>query len=116
MFYDPADPNSSETFPAWKELAEHCANVPDLVIAQIDHTKNEIDRENIEHVPTLKLFPKGAQNAAKHHELEEAPHKHLTAFKRWLKENSVAYAKAFPNEEIPDAISDSDDTMFNEEL
>jgi len=59
MFYDPADPNSSETFPAWKELAEHCANVKDLVIAQIDHTKNEIDRENIEHVPTLKLFPKG---------------------------------------------------------
>jgi hypothetical protein len=59
LFYDPTDSNCLETFPAWKELAEHVANVPDLLIAQIDSTKNEIDRENIEHHPTLKLFPKG---------------------------------------------------------
>ena len=116
MFYDPADHATEETLPAWKELAEHVSHVPDLVIAQIDHTKNDIDRENIEHVPTFKLFPKGKQNAALHHELEEAPHKHVNAFKRWLKSNSVAYAEAFPDEEIPAEISDSDDTMFNEEL
>ena len=116
MFYDPEDHYCIETFPAWKELAEHVASVHDITIAQIDVTKNEIDRENIEHHPTLKLFPKGKQNEALHHELEEKPHKHLTAFKRWLHENSVAYAEAFPDEYIPEAISDSDDSMFVEEL
>ena len=116
MFYDPTDVISDSYFPAMKELALHVAAVPDLLITQIDHSKNEIDRENIEHAPTFKLFPKGKQNEAKHHELELAPHKHLNGFKRWLKENSVAYAAAFPDEEIPAEISDSDDTMFNEEL
>jgi hypothetical protein len=33
MFYDPEDTDCIETFPAWKELAEHVASVHDLTIA-----------------------------------------------------------------------------------
>ena len=49
-------------------------------------------------MPTLRLFPKGKQNAAKHHEIDTRPHKHILAMQIWLKENSVAYATAFPEE------------------
>jgi len=94
--------------PAFKELAEHTKNAKDFVVAQIDHTKNDIDSETITHMPTLRLFPKGKQNKVLHHEIDTPPHKHITAMQYWLKENSVSYAAAFPNETIDPKVLNSE--------
>ena len=82
----------------------------------IDHSKNDIDDETINHIPTLRLFPKGKQNAALHKEIDTPPHKHITSFQIWLKKNSVVYASAFTDEHINPSVlnSDEEDDPANE--
>ena len=80
LFYNPETESSREVIPAIYELAHHTKDVKDFVVAMIDHSKNDIDDETINHIPTLRLFPKGKQNAALHKEIDTPPHKHITSF------------------------------------
>lgn len=44
--------------PTWDKLAEHFKNDPDVIIAKMDSTKNEIEEVQIQGFPTLVFFPK----------------------------------------------------------
>jgi len=59
LIHDPKDKHSIDALHPMKELAEHCAGVKDMMIAQIDVTQNEVDRVDISHLPAFKLYPKG---------------------------------------------------------
>lgn len=44
--------------PTWDKLAEHFKDDPDVIIAKMDSTKNEVDEVQIQGFPTLVFFPK----------------------------------------------------------
>jgi len=44
--------------PIYEELGEKYKDNPDIVVAQIDSTTNELERVQIKSFPTIKLFPK----------------------------------------------------------
>jgi hypothetical protein len=76
--------------------------------------KNDVANEQVEEYPAFKLFPMGKQAEALHHELEFHTTNHVSGFKTWLKENSVQYAKAFPNE--TEEVEESASEDLNDEL
>jgi len=52
----------------------------------------------------MKLFVRGKEDPADehNHQLELNTENHFDGMKKWLKENSDSYAKAFPDEHIAD--------------
>ena len=42
--------------PIWEQLAEHFKDDENIVIAQIDATKNEVEEVTVQGFPTLKFF------------------------------------------------------------
>lgn len=87
-YYAPWCGHCKKLAPIWDELAEHYANVDDLVIAKFDSTANEVDGVDIRSYPTLKFYAKDNKAGVDYSEGRE-----LEDFKVWLDENSSA-AKA----------------------
>ena len=42
--------------PIWEQLAEHFKDDENVVIAQMDSTKNEVEEVTVQGFPTLKFF------------------------------------------------------------
>lgn len=58
MFYAPWCGHCKSLHPIYEKLAEHFKDDPDIVIANIDSTKNELENIKIKGFPTLKMFLK----------------------------------------------------------
>lgn len=84
-YYAPWCGHCKKLAPIWDELAEHYANVQDLVIAKFDATANEVDGVEIRSYPTLIFYPKDNKAGVPYSEGRE-----LDDFKAWLNENSSA--------------------------
>jgi len=62
-------------------------DIPDLVIAKMDATANEVDGVDIKGYPTLIFYPKGSKNSPINFEGE----RDADGIKNFLKEKSAAY-------------------------
>jgi len=91
-FYAPWCGHCKQLAPIWEELATELKTVPDLVIAKMDATANEVDGIEIRGYPTLKWFPKD-NKAGSDYDGERK----LEDFKAWLKEHSSAYKTHLEN-------------------
>jgi len=87
-YYAPWCGHCKKLAPIWDELAQHYADVNDLVIAKFDATTNEVDGVDIRSYPTLRFYSKDNKAGVDYSEGRE-----LEDFKVWLDENSSA-AKA----------------------
>lgn len=85
-FYAPWCGHCKQLAPIWLELATELKSVPDLIIAKMDSTANEVDGLEIRGYPTLKWYPKDNKAGA-----DYDGERQLADFKNWLKEHSSAY-------------------------
>lgn len=53
--------------PTWNELAEAAENIPDLVIAKMDATFNEVPGLEIHEFPTIIYYPKNDKKGIEYH-------------------------------------------------
>ena len=102
LFYRGNDSESKEAKLALAQLGAHTKDTKEFKLAQVDLNANDIDHEVDVHTPSMKLFSKGKEEPASEHshELELNSENHFDGMKKFLKDNSDAYAKAFPDEHI----------------
>ena len=77
----------------YAELAAEVEDIPDLLIAKMNYTKNELEGFQVRHYPTIKFYPKGENKEP----IAYQASKTLTDFTNWLHKNSEAYRAANPN-------------------
>ncbi|KAL7056492.1 hypothetical protein AAHC03_020727 [Spirometra sp. Aus1] len=58
-FYAPWCVHSQAFSSTWEEVAARCADMPDVVFAQMDAAQNEVEGQYIRCYPTIKCFRKG---------------------------------------------------------
>lgn len=51
--------------PIWEQLGEKYKDSPDVVVAKMDSTANEIESVKVHSFPTLKFFPAGEEHKVK---------------------------------------------------
>lgn len=56
-FYAPWCGHCKTLAPKWEKAAELLANNPNIVIAKLDSTANEVPSVSVKGFPTLKFFP-----------------------------------------------------------
>jgi len=61
-FYAPWCGHCKKLAPVWEQLAEAYASNPEVVIARLDSTENEVEEVQIQGFPTLYFFPKGSSD------------------------------------------------------
>merc|ERR1712110_254684 len=59
-FYAPWCGHCKKLAPVWDELGEAFETNPDVVIAKMDSTANEVNDVTVRGFPTIKFFPKGS--------------------------------------------------------
>jgi protein disulfide-isomerase A1 len=62
-FYAPWCGHCKTLAPKWEEAAKQLSNNPNIVIAKIDSTLNEVPGVSIKGFPTLKFFPAGKKSS-----------------------------------------------------
>jgi protein disulfide-isomerase A1 len=85
-FYAPWCGHCKTMAPAWEELANQVADIPDLVIAKLDATANEVAGLQIQGFPTIKFYPKDNKNG-----MAYEGDRDLKSFQNYLSEHSAAY-------------------------
>jgi len=85
-FYAPWCGHCKKLAPIWDELASNLKDVPNLVIAKMDATANEVEGVDIKGYPTLKWYPRNNKQGTDYDGERE-----LDNFVSWIKENSGAY-------------------------
>merc|ERR1711957_493534 len=109
-YYAPWCGHCKALSPKWDELAEHVAELDDIVIAKMDSTANEVEGVEIKGYPTLKWYPKGDKSGIEYNDGRELPD-----FKDFLMKNSASYKAKF-GEAAETAPVDAEEAPKSEEL
>jgi protein disulfide-isomerase A1 len=86
-YYAPWCGHCKKLAPIWDQLADELKDIPNLTIAKMDATANEVEGVDIKGYPTLKWYPKGDKKNAVDFDGE----RDLDSIKAWLKEHSASY-------------------------
>jgi len=86
-FYAPWCGHCKKLAPIWDQVASDLKDVPNLVLAKMDSTANEVDGVEVQGYPTLKFYPRGAKNAP----VDYDGGREVEDIKNWLKDKSSAY-------------------------
>ena len=65
-YYAPWCGHCKKLAPIWEDLAETLADVPNLVIAEMDATANEVDEVSVKSYPTLIFYPSRKKSGVDH--------------------------------------------------
>merc|ERR1712160_131719 len=109
-YYAPWCGHCKALSPKWDELAEHVAELDDIVIAKMDSTANEVEGVEIKGYPTLKWYPKGDKSGIEYNDGRELPD-----FKDFLMKNSASHKAKF-GEAAETAPVDAEEAPKSEEL
>jgi protein disulfide-isomerase-like protein len=85
-FYAPWCGHCKKLAPVWDQLASDLKDVPNLVIAKMDATVNEVEGLDIRGYPTLKFFPAGQTKA-----VDYEGDRDIDGLKKYLREKSQSY-------------------------
>jgi protein disulfide-isomerase A1 len=85
-FYAPWCGHCKQLAPIYDSLAKRVSKIPNLVIAKIDSTANEVEGVDIRGFPTIKLFPRGR----KHSPIDFDGDRTEEGFVEFLKKNTRA--------------------------
>lgn len=86
-FYAPWCGHCKKLSPIWDQVAADLKDIPNLVLAKMDSTANEVDGVEVQGYPTLKFFPKGNKGSP----IDFDGGREVEDIKNWLKEKSQAY-------------------------
>ena len=65
-YYAPWCGHCKKLAPIWEEMAEQLADVPNLVIAEMDATANEVDEVDVKSYPKLVFYPSRKKSGIDH--------------------------------------------------
>lgn len=65
-YYAPWCGHCKALAPVWEEMAEKLKDVPNLVIADMDATANEVKEVDVKSYPTLKFYPSRKKSGIDH--------------------------------------------------
>jgi protein disulfide-isomerase A1 len=86
-FYAPWCGHCKKLAPIWDQVAADFKDIPNLVLAKMDSTANEVEGVEVSGYPTLKFYPRGAKSAP----VDFDGGREVEDIKNWLKEKSEAY-------------------------
>lgn len=92
-FYAPWCGHCKKLAPIWDQVAADLKDVPNLVIAKMDSTANEVENVEVQGYPTLKFYPKGSKGSP----IDYDGGRETEDIKNWLKEKSASYKKYSEN-------------------
>jgi len=93
-FYAPWCGHCKKLAPVWEELAEELKDVPNLVIAKLDATANDVQGLAVKGYPTLNFYSMDETNK---NGKTYGGERDIAGFKDYLKKNSKAYQKYLEN-------------------
>jgi len=86
-FYAPWCGHCKQLAPKWEELGKWAKDKPNLVIAKMDTTANDVDAISIQGFPTLKLFKAGSEEIVDYNDARE-----LDSMIAFLEKNAASCA------------------------
>jgi protein disulfide-isomerase A1 len=86
-FYAPWCGHCKKLAPIWDQVAADFKDIPNLVLAKMDSTANEVEGVEVSGYPTLKFYPRGQKSAP----IDFDGGREVEDIKNWLKEKSTAY-------------------------
>ena len=94
-FYAPWCGHCKALAPTYEKLAEEYKNDPDVLIAEMDATANEVEDVNIRGFPTLKFFKAGGEGKSV---IDFEGERTLEALKEFVEKNRIVVEH--PEEEL----------------
>lgn len=73
--------------PTWDKLGEAFKDHPDIIIAKMDATANELEDVKVQSFPTIKYFPKGSNEV-----VDYSGERTLDEFKKFLESGGKSAA------------------------
>ncbi|KAM3183088.1 hypothetical protein ACTXT7_011050 [Hymenolepis weldensis] len=93
-FYAPWCGHCKQLKPIWDDLGEHYKDHPEVLIAKVDATANELEDVKISSFPTIKLFPKNSDDI-----VDYSGERTVEAFKAFIEKEGKITTKTVDDKE-----------------